>query len=56
MKLTHGQMTQAIALAATSIGGSRAAANASCAREYDAALSSMLAVTAAMSASQRLHY
>jgi len=52
MKLAHGQMTQAIALAATSIGGSRAAANVSCAREYDAALSSMLAVTAAMSASR----
>lgn len=52
MKLTHGQMTQAIALAATSIGGSRAAANVSCAREYDAALSATLAVTAAMAASK----
>ena len=52
MKLTPGQMTQAIALAATSIGGSRVAADASCAREYDAALSSTLAVTAAMSAAK----
>ncbi len=52
MNLTHPQMTQAIALAATSIGGNRAAANLSCARDYDAALSSMLAVTAAMSAAK----
>ncbi len=52
LKLTHEQMTQAIALAATSIGGSRAAANASCAREYDAALSATLAVTAATAASK----
>ena len=52
MKLTPAQMTQAIALAATSIGGNRAAANISCARDYDAALSSMLAVTAAMSAAR----
>jgi 2-methylcitrate dehydratase PrpD len=52
MKLKAEQMTQAIALAATSIGGSRAAADLSCAREYDAALSSMLAVTAAMAASK----
>jgi 2-methylcitrate dehydratase PrpD len=45
-------MTQAIALAATSIGGNRAAADASCAREYDAAVSSTLAITAAMSAAR----
>jgi 2-methylcitrate dehydratase PrpD len=52
MKLNAEQMTQAIALAATSIGGSRVAADMSCAREYDAALSSMLAVTAAMAAAK----
>jgi 2-methylcitrate dehydratase PrpD len=52
MKLNGEQMTQAIALAATSIGGSRVAADMSCAREYDAALSSMLAVTAAMAAAK----
>jgi 2-methylcitrate dehydratase PrpD len=46
------QMTQAIALAATSIGGSRVAADLSCAREYDAATSSTLAVTAAMAAAK----
>lgn len=52
LKLSHGQMTQAIALAATSIGGSRVAADLSCAREYDACLSSMLAITAAMAAAK----
>ncbi len=52
MKLNVEQMTQAIALAATSIGGSRVAADLSCAREYDAALSSMLAVTAVMAAAK----
>lgn len=52
MKLTAEHMKQAICLAATSIGGSRAAADQSCAREYDAALSSMLAVTAAMAAAR----
>ena len=52
LKLSREQMTQAIALAATSIGGSRVAADLSCAREYDAALSSTLAVTAAMAAAK----
>ena len=36
LKLTQGQMTQAIALAATSIGGLMVAANTSVAREYHA--------------------
>ncbi len=48
--LTQGQMTQAIALAATSIGGLMIAANTSVAREYHAGLSAMLGVQAAQAA------
>ena len=48
--LTQGQMTQAIALAATSIGGLMVAANTSVAREYHAGLSAMLGVHAALAA------
>jgi 2-methylcitrate dehydratase PrpD len=52
MQLSADQMTHAISLAATSIGGNRIAADTSWAREYDAALSSMLAVTAAIAAAK----
>jgi 2-methylcitrate dehydratase PrpD len=48
--LTQAQMTQAIALAATSIGGLMVAANTSVAREYHAGLSAMLGVHAALAA------
>ena len=48
--LTQGQMTQAIALAATSIGGLMVAANTSVAREYHAGLSAMLGIQAALAA------
>ncbi|HMH52888.1 MAG TPA: MmgE/PrpD family protein, partial [Candidatus Acidoferrum sp.] len=48
--LTQEQMTQAIALAATSIGGLMAAANTSVAREYHAGLSAMLGIHAALAA------
>jgi len=48
--LTERQMTQAIALAATSIGGLMVAANTSVAREYHAGLSAMLGVHAALAA------
>ena len=44
------RMTQAIALAATSIGGMHVAANTSVAREYHAGLSAMLGVNAALAA------
>ena len=50
LKLTQGQMTQAIALAATSIGGLGVAANTSVAREYHAGLSAMLGINAALAA------
>jgi len=50
LKLTQGQMTQAIALAATSIGGLMVAANTSVAREYHAGLSAMLGIHAALAA------
>lgn len=50
LKLTQGQMTQAIALAATSIGGLMVAANTSVAREYHAGLSAMLGINAALAA------
>src|SRR5262250_3819244 len=50
LRLTQGQMTQAIALAATSIGGLMVAANTSVAREYHAGLSAMLGVHAALAA------
>ncbi|MCG8546175.1 MAG: MmgE/PrpD family protein [Alphaproteobacteria bacterium] len=44
------QMTHAIALTATSIGGLHAAANTSLAREYHAGLATMLGIEAAMAA------
>jgi 2-methylcitrate dehydratase PrpD len=47
---TPEQMTQAIALAATSIGGLMAAANTSVAREYHDGLSAMLGIQAALAA------
>src|SRR5499426_1791410 len=50
LKLTPAQMTQAIALAATSIGGLHVAANTSVAREYHAGLSAMLGIHAALAA------
>jgi 2-methylcitrate dehydratase PrpD len=50
IKLTPAQMTQAIALAATSIGGLHVAANTSVAREYHAGLSAMLGIQAALAA------
>lgn len=50
LKLTQGQMTQAIALAATSIGGMHVAANTSVAREYHAGLSALLGINAALAA------
>src|SRR5499427_2415864 len=50
LRLTQAQMTQAIALAATSIGGLMVAANTSVAREYHAGLSAMLGVHAALAA------
>ncbi|MCC6532645.1 MAG: MmgE/PrpD family protein [Burkholderiales bacterium] len=50
LDLSEQQMTQAIALAATSIGGMHMAANTSLAREYHAGLSAMLGVNAALAA------
>jgi 2-methylcitrate dehydratase PrpD len=50
LRLTQQQMTQAIALAATSIGGLMVAANTSVAREYHAGLSAMLGIHAALAA------
>src|SRR5262245_19587094 len=50
LRLTQGQMSQAIALAATSIGGLMVAANTSVAREYHAGLSAMLGIDAALAA------
>jgi 2-methylcitrate dehydratase PrpD len=50
LPLTSEQMTQAIALAATSIGGLMVAANTSVAREYHAGLSAMLGIHAALAA------
>lgn len=52
--LTAEQMTQAIAIAATSIGGLGVAANTSVAREYHAGLSAMLGVNAAIAAHKGL--
>jgi 2-methylcitrate dehydratase PrpD len=54
LELTHPQMTQAIALAATSIGGLMVAANTSVAREYHAGLSAMLGIHAALAAHKGL--
>jgi 2-methylcitrate dehydratase PrpD len=50
LQLSAEQMTQAIALAATSIGGLHAAATTSTAREYHAGLSAMLGMNAAAAA------
>ena len=50
LALSQPQMTQAIALAATSIGGLHAAAKTSVAREYHAGLAAMLGVNAAQAA------
>jgi 2-methylcitrate dehydratase PrpD len=50
MMLNQPQMTQAIALIATSMGGLHAAANTSVAREYHAGLAAMLGVNAAQAA------
>ncbi len=52
LKLTERQMTHAIALAATSIGGLAIAADTSCAREYHASLSTMLGTQAALAAAR----
>jgi hypothetical protein len=52
--LTQAQMTQAIALGATSIGGLMVAANTSVAREYHAGLSAMLGIHAAFAAHKGL--
>ena len=54
LKLTPAQMTQAIALAATSIGGLHVAATTSVAREYHAGLSAMLGINAALAARKGL--
>ena len=48
--LTESQLAQAIAIAATSIGGLYAAANTSVAREYHAGQSALLSVNAALAA------
>jgi 2-methylcitrate dehydratase PrpD len=50
LDLTHAQMTQTIALAATSIGGLHVAANTSVAREYHAGNSALLGMNAALAA------
>jgi 2-methylcitrate dehydratase PrpD len=50
LKLTDVQMTHAIALAATSIGGLAVAANTSVAREYHAGNSAMMGLNAALAA------
>jgi len=54
LRLTQKEMTQAIALAATSIGGLMVAANTSVAREYHAGLSAMLGIHAALAAHKGL--
>ena len=50
LKLGAEQMTHAIALAATSIGGLHVSANTSIAREYHAGLSALLGIHAALAA------
>jgi 2-methylcitrate dehydratase PrpD len=50
LRLDAAQLTQAIALSATSIGGLMAAANTSVAREYHAGLAAMLGIQAALAA------
>ena len=54
LQLDPGQMAQAIALSATSIGGLMAAANTSVAREYHTGLAAMLGVQAARAAPRRM--
>lgn len=55
LSLDEAQMTQAIALAATSIGGIAIAADTSWAREYHAGLSAMLGLQAALAAKRGFH-
>jgi len=50
LRLDEAQMAQAIALSATSMGGLRAAADTSVAREYHAGLAAMLGIQAALAA------
>jgi len=50
LQLTEEQMTQAIAIAATSIGGMAIAADTSCAREYHAGMAASSGVQAALAA------
>ena len=50
LRLDEAGMAQAIALSATSIGGLRAAADTSVAREYHAGLAAMLGIQAALAA------
>lgn len=50
MRLDEARMTQAIALAATSIGGMAIAADTSCAREYHAGMAAMAGLQAAQAA------
>ena len=52
MKLTVPQTTQAIALAAVSMGGLCAAGNTSCAREYQAGLAAMAGINSAQAAAK----
>src|SRR5687768_7882707 len=52
LKLSEGEMTHAIALTATSMGGLHAAAKTSVAREYHAGLGAMLGVNAAQAAAK----
>jgi 2-methylcitrate dehydratase PrpD len=52
MKLDAAQTTQALALAATSMGGLHAAAKTSVAREYHAGLAAMLGINAAQAAAK----
>ena len=52
LKLNERQMTHAIGLAATSIGGLAIAADTSCAREYHASLSASLGTQAALAAAR----
>ena len=52
LRLPRAQMTHAIALAATSIGGLAIAADTSCAREYHASLSAQLGTQAALAAAR----
>lgn len=50
LRLTEPQLAQTLAIAATSIGGIRVAADTSLAREYHAGLSAMLGINAALAA------